>query len=50
MGLNLYELGRDHQRAETPACKPKYINRMDWYSPTEMRRIATARERQERIK
>ena len=45
-----YEWGAADQLAATPKCEKRVINRMDSYSPEELRRIARARERMEKVK
>ena len=51
IGWNLYDLGIEHGRLmnRPHICSPiRTINRMDWYSPTELRRIALFREQEEK--
>jgi len=50
VALLAYEWGAENQRITTPKCTQKILNQMDWYSPEELRRIASARARMERIR
>ena len=53
LGWNIYELGKDQgAKAAAAQCRPITVYRraIDQHSPTELRRMAAARERRERVK